>query len=286
MKIVILFLLLSCTAVAKAQLTEKIIIHFDFDKYELRDDSKAILDSFTARVNKAGPERTIALHGHCDLKGNDEYNDRLSLQRVQQVKSYLEKNNLTSPVFAIQQAHGKRIQLNNSDTPEEQMLNRRVEIIITRKEKAPLVAEKAESVPEKPSLEQQLNDTTTLPGSNIILNNLNFIGGRHYLLNSSYPTLQVLLKALKRNPKLEIEIEGHVCCVSNNEDGFDLDTGIPNLSEERARAIYTYLIRNEVSASRLSFKGYGHRRPIFNYPEKNEQERIQNRRVEIKIIKK
>lgn len=286
MKTVLLLFILIYPGLIKAQSTEKIVIHFDFDKYELRADAKAVLDSFIILDKASTSDRTIELHGHCDYKGNDEYNDRLSLQRLLAVKSYLEKNDLTNPAFTVQQPHGKRIQLNNSNTSEEQMLNRRVEIIVTWKEKAPPVTKKTEPVAQSLSLEQQLEDTATAPGSNIIIDDLHFIGGSHRLLNSSYPVLQTLLKVLKRNPKLEIEIEGHICCLPNNDDGFDYDTGTANLSEERAKAIYTYLINNNISASRLSHKGYGHQRPIFSYPEKNEQERIQNRRVEIKIIRK
>jgi outer membrane protein OmpA-like peptidoglycan-associated protein len=69
-------------------------------------------------------------------------------------------------------------------------------------------------------------------------------------------------------------------------DGYDYETRTYNLSEERARTVYSFLINNHIKAERLSFKGYGHQKPLFPYPERTGEEEIMNRRVEIKIIRK
>ena len=140
-------------------------------------------------------------------------------------------------------------------------------------------------VPQEQTLTERIKDTTTKKGSNIILKNMNFIGGRHYLLEQSLPALTELLNALTDHPSLEIEIDGHICCTFGNEDGIDLDTNTPDLSVNRAKAIYEYLISKGISPARLSYKGFGHRQPLV-YPEDTEDKRTMNRRVEIKIIKK
>ena len=95
-----------------------------------------------------------------------------------------------------------------------------------------------------------------------------------------------LIDVMENNPNLEIAIEGHICCWHNNGDGLDLDLGTYNLSEMRAKTVYDLLIKNGIDARRLTYKGFGHSRVLFSYPEKTEEERIANRRVEIRIIKK
>ena len=78
------------------------------------------------------------------------------------------------------------------------------------------------------------------------------------------------------NPKLKIEIQGHICCKLPNQ--------IDAVSTARARAIYNFLIANKVNRKRLSFKGFGATRPIHPIPEKSTQEEEDNRRVEIMIV--
>ena len=84
-----------------------------------------------------------------------------------------------------------------------------------------------------------------------------------------------LLTVLQLNPTLKIQIQGHLCC--NVVDKKDL-------SGQRAKAIYNFLVANEVSKSRLSHVGFGGTKALFPIPEKSESERAANRRVEILII--
>jgi outer membrane protein OmpA-like peptidoglycan-associated protein len=64
--------------------------------------------------------------------------------------------------------------------------------------------------------------------------------------------------------------------------GFDLN----DVSTARARAIYNFLLRNKISKSRMTFKGYGTSRPVHKIPERNSFEEDENRRVEIMILEK
>jgi outer membrane protein OmpA-like peptidoglycan-associated protein len=121
--------------------------------------------------------------------------------------------------------------------------------------------------------------------SSLILENLNFEGGRHFLLPESMPILDELLKALQNNPTVLIEIQGYVCCTEVNADGLDLDLQTQDLSVQRAKAIYNFLIEKGIDAKRLRYQGFGGSRKIYPY-EQDEFERSKNRRVEIKILSK
>jgi flagellar motor protein MotB len=57
-----------------------------------------------------------------------------------------------------------------------------------------------------------------------------------------------------------------------------------DLSTQRAKAIYNFLLNHDIQKDRLSYKGFGSSQPIFALPEKDEQERAANRRVEILIV--
>lgn len=63
---------------------------FDFDKATLKDEGKKILDAEVTEKMKAHPEIEIVLiTGHTDRIGTDNYNQRLSERRANQVKKYL-----------------------------------------------------------------------------------------------------------------------------------------------------------------------------------------------------
>jgi peptidoglycan-associated lipoprotein len=63
-------------------------VYFDFDKYNLRPDAKAALDSnFT--ILKMFPDVVIKIEGHCDERGTVEYNLSLGQKRAQSTQDYL-----------------------------------------------------------------------------------------------------------------------------------------------------------------------------------------------------
>jgi OOP family OmpA-OmpF porin len=61
---------------------------FDFGKSSLRPAGRATLDDFAARIKNIDPE-AIKTVGHTDRIGSSEYNQRLSEQRAEAVKTYL-----------------------------------------------------------------------------------------------------------------------------------------------------------------------------------------------------
>ncbi len=64
------------------------MIHFDYDKSNIRPDDAATLDQKVA-ILQANPEARIRINGHCDERGSDEYNLALGNRRAQSAKQYL-----------------------------------------------------------------------------------------------------------------------------------------------------------------------------------------------------
>lgn len=122
-------------------------------------------------------------------------------------------------------------------------------------------------------------------GKNVIFDNILFYGDQARFLPESTPSLQTLASTMNRNPKLVIEVQGHVNwpkMMSENNSPAMAEHN-QELSEERAKAVVDYLRTNGVESRRMTWKGYGSTRMI--YPDARSEEQMkQNRRVEIVII--
>jgi outer membrane protein OmpA-like peptidoglycan-associated protein len=281
------FIILVLTLSSLAQSQENFAIRFDFNKASISKNEKTRIDSFLLALKKQDQVATIELHGHCDFIGSDSYNNLLSEKRVTAVFNYFLANGIQKDKIKLSIGHGEKDPLNADKTDEARRMNRRVEILLFN-EAAGAVAEKEilTATNEKLTITEKLADTNIVAGSNIILKNINFVGGRHQFLPESMPMLEELLTAMNTYPSLVIQIEGHICCLAEAGEGLDLETGINNLSRARAKAVQDFLIGSGIDPGRISYKGYGHSRPLFPFPEKTAEEETLNRRVEIKIIKR
>lgn len=114
-------------------------------------------------------------------------------------------------------------------------------------------------------------------GKKVILKNIFFDTNKFDIKDDSKPELQKLIDFLTLNPTLHIEISGHTDNVGNDQLN-------QTLSENRAKAVYQYLITNGISTARLVYKGYGKTQPIV--ANDNDENRSRNRRTEFKIISK
>ena len=112
-------------------------------------------------------------------------------------------------------------------------------------------------------------------GSKIILRNIFFDYAKATLRLESISELDRLKKLLVENSNLKVEISGHTDNLSSQKINL-------LLSEERAKAVVDYLVKNGISAQRLLYKGYGYSNPIDS--NSTEVGRQNNRRVEFKII--
>jgi len=285
--IIFLLYFFSFNANLLANDTTKIIVHFTFDEYHL--STKAIQQIQDFASNKATYD-SIFIYGHTDQIGTNNYNNNLSLKRAISVKNNLQQQGIDTNKIYIIEGKGKTALISNKQDAASRTLNRRVEIIaITIKTNEPVKEEIKETKKEKPvtkevTLTEKIKDTTTKQGDNLILKNINFVGGRHIFLRESYPALNELLEAMQNIPTLIIQIEGHICCQTLDEDGLDLDTRTKDLSVRRAKAVYDFLKQNGIRPERMSYKGFARKFPLTK--ETDEYEKMLNRRVEIKIIRK
>ena len=123
------------------------------------------------------------------------------------------------------------------------------------------------------------NSTPTL------LANVFFDLGKSTLRPESFMELNKLYDFLVNNPTLSIEIGGHTDTRGDDKDNL-------KLSNDRAKAVYDYVIAKGIVAKRISYKGYGETKPVITDSEiskrSTEQEREaahqSNRRTEYKII--
>jgi len=112
-------------------------------------------------------------------------------------------------------------------------------------------------------------------GSLAVLNNIFFDFNKYELKEKSVPELKKVIRFLEENTSLRVEIGGH----TDNAGSVDYNL---KLSNNRALAVYNYLVSNGIDKKRLDYKGYGHNRPVS--PNTTEPERQLNRRIEFKII--
>lgn len=64
------------------------MIHFDFDKFFIREDAKPALEANAKWLKRYSTVR-ILLEGHCDEKGTEEYNFALGEKRAKSTFDYL-----------------------------------------------------------------------------------------------------------------------------------------------------------------------------------------------------
>lgn len=121
-------------------------------------------------------------------------------------------------------------------------------------------------------------DTTSYSvGQIIVMENIFFEFDKSVLLPQSYVELHNLVNLLEKYPKMKIEIAGHT-------DNKGKDRYNEELSLNRAKAVYDYLLMCNIDKKRLKYRGYGAKQPIAD--NKTDEGRAKNRRVEFKILSK
>ncbi|MFT6500927.1 MAG: outer membrane protein OmpA-like peptidoglycan-associated protein [Crocinitomicaceae bacterium] len=117
----------------------------------------------------------------------------------------------------------------------------------------------------------------------IPLANVFFDVNKATLRPKSFVELNKLVEFMMTYPKVKIEIGGHTDVRGSNN---------LVLSQNRAKAVYSYLISKEVPAERMTYKGYGSTVPIITMAEiellstdkAKEKAHQANRRTEYKIL--
>lgn len=113
-------------------------------------------------------------------------------------------------------------------------------------------------------------------GTRAVLENIFFDLDKYDLKEKSITELKKILRFLKENPALRVEISGHT-------DNTGSDAHNRELSHKRAEAVFNYLVSNGIDPDRLISRGMGSSKPIADNA--TETGRMQNRRIEFTVIR-
>jgi OOP family OmpA-OmpF porin len=107
---------------------------------------------------------------------------------------------------------------------------------------------------------------------NFAANNIYFATGKYILLSRSFKGLDDVVNVMKDDPQLRLSVEGHTDYVGS-------DVSNQKLSENRAAAVKSYLVKKGVDESRIMSAGFGETNPVAD--NKTAAGRQKNRRVEL-----
>jgi outer membrane protein OmpA-like peptidoglycan-associated protein len=111
-------------------------------------------------------------------------------------------------------------------------------------------------------------------GEKVILKNVFFDTNLFTLKPESMPELDKLVAFMKNNNKVSIELSGHTDSTGDKQKN-------QVLSQNRAKAVYDYLVNKGVAPARMSYKGYGDSKPVAGND--SDEGRAMNRRTEFQI---
>lgn len=112
-------------------------------------------------------------------------------------------------------------------------------------------------------------------GEKMVLNNIFFNTEQYELKRESNAELDVVVKMMQKNPGMKMEVSGHT---DNSGD----ERRNQALSENRAKAVYEYLLSKGVEDFRLTYKGYASTRPVA--PNDTPENKAKNRRTELAVM--
>lgn len=274
---------------------EQFSVFFDSNKFELSIGEKANLETW---VNENKTSKIIGAYGFCDEDGSTEYNEILASKRVDFVFDFLKDKVKIREDFKTRTFGELHQQLSIKAQNRKVILYYLKEIDLSKeneilgiKTDTTKISIKKETIvfPERVSIEDFNGKKTELPldvsfmktigqakvGDKLKIKNLNFVLNSFGIVNESRAKLYELLVVMQKYPNLKISIQGHLCCVTLDKR---------ELSTQRAKAVYKFLEYNGIDKTRMTYKGFGGSSPLFPIPEKNDEERAENRRVEIEIL--
>lgn len=143
------------------------------------------------------------------------------------------------------------------------------------KEEARVTKKTAEQAAEIEQKLAEFDAKETERGLVLTLGDVLFESDQATLKPKVMESLSPMVAFLKEDPKRHILIEGHSDSVGS--EPYNLD-----LSQQRAAAVRTFLMRNGISPERITIRGYGKAYPVAS----NDTEigRRQNRRVEVVVL--
>jgi len=107
------------------------MIHFDYDKYFIREDAKPVLEENAEWLNKYDSV-VVLIEGHCDERGTEEYNLALGEKRAKSTLDYLSSLGV-APERIRTISYGKSLPLDPGHNEISWQKNRRGQFLIIRK---------------------------------------------------------------------------------------------------------------------------------------------------------
>ncbi len=225
-------------------------VYFDLNKFDLKAKEIETIKNFV-KFQDTSKIESIQMYGYCDDRGNNEYNVKLSKNRVETVKSILLAQGIHHNKIVVLEGRGRILVEKDTvdDLEKVRKENRRVDLLVVPK-------------PIKPTVHSVFPEHLKV-GDRITFRNILFHLGSSRLTESSSYELDKIVRYLKKNYKVQIEIQGHVCCTAKHlEDGIDSETNERKLSVNRAKAVYKFLLKKGISDFRMTYKGYGNKVPL------------------------
>lgn len=105
-----------------------ISVSFELAEATISDNNTTVLNKVLAILND-NASATIVISGHTDNSGAEKFNDKLSMQRAEEVKNYLLKNGIDSSRLNLV-GLGEKSPKASNDTSEGRALNRRVDFSV------------------------------------------------------------------------------------------------------------------------------------------------------------
>ena len=262
-KVLLLFFTINLSAQQKPIET----IFFDFDKFDLTEQQTGVVTNFIKKIDTSKIE-SIQIYGYCDDRGTDEYNFKLSRNRVNTIQQLLVSNGFKQSKIIILEGKGRVIV--RQDTVENlheiRSKNRRVDLVAVRRNSF------------GKDVTNSFKDNLKV-GDKIALHNILFNIGSAKLTHHSKNELDKIATLLQSKKNIQFEIRGHVCCTPEiYSDGIDKETKERRLSWNRAKTVFKYLLSKKISISRMTFQGCGNKFPLGNGDQ-------YDRRVEFLITK-
>ena len=266
----LLFLFVFITLPLQAQDDVVHSIYFEFDKYNLEEKQANETLKFIKSIDSTRIE-SVQIYGYCDDRGKEAYNFKLSNNRANTIKNKLIQNGITNKIIISIEGKG-RVMIDDDvleNIPEIRSKNRRVDVVLNLKPLPKI---------ELPGVFKNFKKNMIV-GDRIYLENLLFERGSGKLSVASKNELDKIAKELQKYKNLQFEIQGHVCCTPPyQKEAIDRGTRKRELSTNRAKSVYNYLILKKIDKSRMSYKGYGNSKSLGREPQ-------YDRRVEIVITK-
>lgn len=128
-------------------------IYFESNKWNILFDSYKQLDELVTLLNKY-PRMKIAINGHTDSKGSDQYNLTISDNRCRSVYDYLVSQSIDQHRLEYK-GYGEMYPVDTNDTEAGRQNNRRVEFVILEVDEVEEMRTKAKAMKAAKAAEQE-----------------------------------------------------------------------------------------------------------------------------------